>query len=61
MVRMDLFHPLSKENRICSIFGTSSSGSAAEALESYRMRWQIELVFKRLKTLSDLGTSKRDD
>jgi hypothetical protein len=29
--------------------------SAAEVLEWYRVRWQIELVFKRLKTLAELG------
>ncbi len=28
------------------VFTTRSTGSAAEVLESYRMRWQIELVFK---------------
>lgn len=29
--------------------------STAEVLEWYRVRWQIELVFKRLKTLAELG------
>jgi alkanesulfonate monooxygenase SsuD/methylene tetrahydromethanopterin reductase-like flavin-dependent oxidoreductase (luciferase family) len=36
--------------------------STSEALEWYRARWQIELVFKRLKTLAELGAlPKRDD
>jgi Transposase DDE domain len=34
------------------VFTTSSSGSTVGVLRSYRMRWQIELVFKRLKTLA---------
>ena len=29
--------------------------SAQEVLEWYRLRWQIELIFKRLKTLLRLG------
>ena len=29
--------------------------SAAEVLEWYRARWQVELVFKRFKTLAQLG------
>jgi hypothetical protein len=29
--------------------------NTAEVLEWYRVRWQIELVFKRLKTLAELG------
>lgn len=29
--------------------------STVEVLEWYRVRWQIELVFKRLKTLAELG------
>jgi len=33
----------------------ASSFSTAEVLEWYRVRWQIELVFKRLKTLAELG------
>jgi hypothetical protein len=44
------------------VFTTRSSGSAAEVLESYCMRWQIELVFKRLKSLVQLGhVPKQDD
>ncbi len=37
------------------VFTTRSSGSTADILRSYRMRWQIELVFKRLKSLAQLG------
>jgi len=33
------------------LFTTKFSGSTAQVLEFYRIRWQIELVFKRLKTL----------
>jgi hypothetical protein len=44
------------------VFTTRSSGSTAEVLTSYRMRWQIELVFKRLKGLAQLGhVPKHDD
>ena len=32
-------------------FTTRSSGSTADVLRSCRMRWQIELAFKRLKSL----------
>jgi Transposase DDE domain len=35
--------------------------SAHEVLEWYRVRWQIELAFKRLKSLGDVGhLPKRD-
>jgi len=38
------------------VFTTLSSAVAAEAvLESYRRRWQIELTFKRLKSIARLG------
>lgn len=44
------------------VFTTRNSVSAAEVLEWYRRRWQIELVFKRLKTLVQLGhLPKHDD
>jgi IS4 transposase len=44
------------------VFTTRYSGSAAEILEWYRMRWQIELEFKRLKSLVQLGhLPKHDD
>jgi len=35
--------------------------SAAEVLEHYRFRWQIELVFKRLKSLLALGHLPKHD
>jgi hypothetical protein len=35
--------------------------STAEVLEWYRVRWQIELVFKRLKTLAELGALPKHD
>lgn len=39
-----------------------SSLSAAEVLEWYRIRWQIELVFKRFKQIAQLGhLPKHDD
>jgi hypothetical protein len=44
------------------VFTTSYSASAVEILEWYRTRWQIELVFKRLKSLVQLGhLPKQDD
>jgi hypothetical protein len=44
------------------VFTTRSSGSTADVLGTYRMRWQIELVFKRLKSLAQLGhVPKHDD
>ena len=40
----------------------SSALATADVLRSYRMRWQIELVFKRLTTLAQLGhLPKHDD
>jgi Transposase DDE domain len=39
-----------------------SRAAAAQVLECYRLRWQIELVFKRLKSLVQLGhVPKQDD
>ena len=35
--------------------------SAGQALEMYRGRWQIELVFKRLKSILDLGHLRKTD
>lgn len=36
--------------------------TAGEVLESYRLRWQIELTFKRLKSIVQLGhVPKQDD
>ncbi len=44
------------------VFTTRSSGSTADVLRLYRMRWQIELMFKRLKSLAQLGhLPKHDD
>ena len=44
------------------MFTTRSTGSTADVLRSYRTRWQIELVFKRLKSLAQLGhVPKHDD
>ena len=39
----------------------ASDFSAAEVLELYRSRWQIELAFKRLKTLAQLGHLPKHD
>jgi hypothetical protein len=44
------------------VFTTRSSGSTADVLRAYRMRWQIELAFKRLKSLAQVGhVPKHDD
>jgi hypothetical protein len=44
------------------VFTSRSSGSTADVLRSYRVRWQIELVFKRLNSLAQLGhVPKHDD
>jgi IS4 transposase len=43
------------------VFTTRSSGSTADVLESYRTRWQIELVFKRMKSLAQLGHVPKHD
>ena len=40
------------------VFTTLEVESPAEVLECYRLRWQIELIFKRLKTLAQLGHSQ---
>ncbi len=37
------------------VLTTYEQGVAAQVLHWYRMRWQIELVFKRLKTLRRVG------
>src|SRR5882762_616411 len=39
----------------------TESFSAADVLEWYRVRWQIELVFKRLKSLAQLGHLPKHD
>jgi hypothetical protein len=44
------------------VFTTQTQAAAADVLEWYRLRWQIELVFKRLKTIAQLGhLPKHDD
>jgi hypothetical protein len=35
--------------------------STAEVLQWYRLRWQVELVFKRMKTLTQLGHLPKHD
>jgi hypothetical protein len=49
--------------RYVMVFTTvpASRLSASEVLEWYRVRWQIELVFKRLKTLAALGALPKYD
>jgi Transposase DDE domain len=44
------------------VFTTLAAESAGDVLECYRLRWQIELACKRLKTLAQLGhLPKHDD
>jgi hypothetical protein len=44
------------------VFTTApESISAAQILEIYRLRWQIELVFKRFKQLAHLGHLPKED
>jgi hypothetical protein len=44
------------------VFTTLQTEPAAQVLECYRLRWQFELVFKRMKTLAQLGhLPKHDD
>lgn len=44
------------------VFTTAPTGlSAREVLEIYRLRWQIELVFKRFKQLAHLGHLPKED
>jgi len=39
----------------------ATEATAAQVLEAYRLRWQIELTFKRLKSIAQLGhLPKRD-
>src|ERR1700733_8064163 len=48
--------------RYVMVFTTYEPGTASQLLQWYRMRWQIELVFKRLKSLLRLGhLPKYDD
>jgi hypothetical protein len=43
------------------VFTTQTTALAQEILEWYRLRWQIELVFKRLKSLAHLGHLPKHD
>lgn len=43
------------------LFTTEIRAPIAEILEWYRRRWQIELVFKRLKTIAHLGHLPKHD
>ena len=43
------------------VFTTRYSGSTADVLRLYRMRWQIELLFKRLKSVAQLGHVPKHD
>jgi transposase len=46
------------------VFTTLSAeqATAKQVLEAYRLRWQIELTFKRLKSIAQLGhVPKYDD
>jgi len=43
------------------VFTTRPIGSAGEILQLYRMRWQVELAFKRLKTIAQLGHLPKHD
>jgi hypothetical protein len=43
------------------VFTTRFSGSTTDVLELYRRRWQIELLFKRLKSLALVGHVPKHD
>jgi hypothetical protein len=43
------------------VFTTQATATATEIMEWYRLRWQIELVFKRFKTLAQLGHLPKHD
>lgn len=43
------------------VFTSWRQPAAAELLEWYRVRWQVELVFKRLKSLAQLGHLPKSD
>src|ERR1700690_729053 len=43
------------------VFTTETAAPAEEILEWYRLRWQIELAFKRLKSLAQLGHLPKHD
>ena len=49
-------------NRCFTTFPCSMNLAGADVLEWYRLRWQVELVFKRFKSLAQLGhVPKYDD
>ena len=43
------------------VFTTQAHAAASQILEWYRTRWQIELAFKRLKSLAQLGHLPKHD
>ena len=43
------------------VFTTLGQMPASQVMEIYRLRWQIELEFKRLKSLIELGHLKKHD
>lgn len=43
------------------VFTTLAAESVEQVLECYRLRWQIELAFKRMKTLAHLGHLPKHD
>jgi hypothetical protein len=44
------------------VFTSFQEAPASEILEWYRVRWQVELAFKRMKSLAQLGhLPKYDD
>jgi len=47
--------------RYVIVFTTEMNQSADELLELYRLRWQIELVFKRMKVIAQLGHLPKHD
>jgi IS4 transposase len=47
--------------RYVVVFTTRFRGSTTEVLELYRRRWQIELLFKRLKSLALIGHVPKHD
>lgn len=44
-----------------AVFTTHGTAPPPEILDWYRLRWQIELVFKRLKSLAQLGHLPKHD
>lgn len=48
-------------SKYVAVFTTDLSPTPATILEWYRVRWQIELTFKRLKSLAQLGHLPKSD